>query len=98
LLENRATMAPAERDGFIDDPNTSETIVNLANRLITRWLGGFGEAFRAERLHRYDLNRIEDDRVLMRAFATTGRPGLDLIGADGSLPDPLRSQLVARTS
>jgi uncharacterized protein (DUF362 family) len=98
LLENRAAMAPAERDGFVDDPNTSETIVNLANRMITRWLGGFGEALRAERLQRYDLNRLEDDRVLMRAFATTGRPGLDLIETDGSLPVRLRSQLVARTS
>jgi uncharacterized protein (DUF362 family) len=98
LLENRAAMAPAERDGFVDDPNTSETIVNLANRMITHWLGGFGAALRAERLRRYDLNRLEDDRVLLRAFATTGRPGLDLVDADGSLPDPLRAQLVARTS
>jgi uncharacterized protein (DUF362 family) len=97
LLENRAAMDPTERDGVFDDPNTSQTIVNLANRLITRWLGGFGEARRAERLRRYDLNRLEDDRVLMRAFATTGRPGLDVIDPDGSLPGPLRSQLVART-
>jgi len=98
LLENRASMDPAERDGFLDDPNTSETLVNLVNRMITRWLGGFGEAFRAERLRRYDLNRLEDDRVLMRAFAATGRPGLDLIETDGSLPAAMRSQLVARTS
>ena len=98
LLENRAGMSAAERDGLLDDPNTSETIVNLANRMITRWLGGFGEALRAERLRRYDLNRIEDDRVLMRAFATGGRPGLELIDADGSLPDALRGRLVARTS
>jgi uncharacterized protein (DUF362 family) len=98
LLENRAAMAPAEREGFVDDPNTSETLVNLANRMITHWLGGFGEALRAERLRRYDLNRLEDDRVLMRAFATSGRPGLELIDADGSLPDRVRSELVARTS
>ncbi len=97
LLENRAVMTPAERDGPFDDPNTSETIVNLANRMITRWLGGFGEALRAERLRPYDLSRLEDDRVLMRAFATTGRPGLELIDADGSLPDRVRSQLIART-
>ena len=98
LLENRAGMRPAERDGLLDDPNTSETIVNLVNRMITRWLGGFGEAFRAERLRRYDLNRIEDDRVLVRAFTTGGRPGLELIDPDDSLPDRLYSQLVARTS
>ncbi len=97
LLENRAAMVPSERDGLLDDPNTSETIVNLANRMITNWLGGFGEALRAERLRRFDLSRLEDDRVLMRAFATTGRPGLDLIASDGSLPDALRSRLAART-
>jgi uncharacterized protein (DUF362 family) len=97
LLENRAAMVPAERDGVIDDPNTSEMLVNIANRMITRWLGGFGEALRTERLKRYDLDKLEDDRVLMRAFATTGRPGLDLV-ADASLPGRVRAQLVARTS
>jgi uncharacterized protein (DUF362 family) len=98
LLENRAGMRPAERDGLLDDPNTSETIVNLVNRMITRWLGGFSEALHAERLRRYDLNRIEDDRVLVRAFTTGGRPGLELIDPNDSLPDRLYSQLIARTS
>jgi len=98
LLENRASMVPAERDGVFDDPNQSETIVNLANRMITNWLGGFGEALRAERLRRYDLERLEDDRVLMRAFGTTGRPGLDLIATDGTLPNRLRARLVELTS
>jgi uncharacterized protein (DUF362 family) len=98
LLENRALMVPAERDGVFDDPNQSETIVNLANRLITNWLGGFGEALRVERLRRYDLKRLEDDRVLMRAFGTTGRPGLDLIATDGTLPNRLRARLVELTS
>jgi uncharacterized protein (DUF362 family) len=98
LIENRSTMNPATRDGVLDDPNTSEMLVNMTNRMITSWLGGFGEAFRAERLRRYDLNRLEDDRVLARAWATHGRPGLDVVAADGSLPGSLRSQLVARTS
>lgn len=98
LIENRAAMDPATRDGVLDDPNTSETIANLANRVVTGWLGGFGAALGAERLHRYDLDRIEDDRVLMRAFATNGRPSLELIDPDGSLPDPVRAQLEARTS
>lgn len=75
--ENRAAMDPATRDGVLDDPNTSETIANLANRMVTGWLGGFGAALSAERLRRYDLDRLEDDRVLARAFATGGRPILD---------------------
>ncbi len=49
------------------------------------------------KLRRYDLDRIEDDRVLARAFATGGRPTLELIDPDGSLPEPVRGQLVART-
>ena len=72
--------------------------MNLANRMITNWLGGFGEALRVERLRRYDLERLEDDRVLMRAFGTTGRPGLDLIATDGTLPNRLRARLVELTS
>jgi uncharacterized protein (DUF362 family) len=98
LIENRAAMDPGKRDGVFDDPNTSETIANLANRVVTGWLGGFGAAFRAERLQRYDLDRIEDDRVLARAFATSGRPTPELVDPDGSLPEPVRAQLVARTS
>ena len=98
LLENRAAMDPAQREGMLDDPNTSETFVNIANRVVNLWLGGVGAAFGAERLRRYDIERIEDDRVLLRAFATGGRPVLELIDPDGSLPDPVRAQLVARTS
>lgn len=98
LIENRAAMDRGQRDGVLDDPNTSETFVNLANRMVTHWLGGVGAALGAERLRRYDLNRIEDDRVLARAFATGARPTLELVDPDGSLPDPLRDRLVARTS
>ncbi|MCP5055329.1 MAG: DUF362 domain-containing protein [bacterium] len=98
LIENRAAMDPATRDGVFDDPNSSELYANLANRMVTTWLGGIGEAFRMERLRRHDLNRIEDDRVLARAFATGGRPTLELLDADGSLPEALRNQLVARKS
>ncbi len=97
LIEHRAAMDPAQRDGTFDDPNTSETVVNLANRMVVNWLGGIGAAFGAERLRRYDLGAIEDDRVLGRAFATGGRPSLELVDPDGSLPDAVRAQLAART-
>ncbi len=97
LIENRAAMDPSERDGPIDDPNTSTTIANFANRIVTAMLGGLRQALRAERLRRYDLNRIDDDRVIRRAFATGGRPTLALIDPDGSLPERVRARLVART-
>ena len=97
LIENRAAMDPSQRDGPFDDPNSSATIANFANRMVVGWLGGFGAALGAERLRRFDLERIEDDRVLARAFATGGRPMLELVPADDSLPEPIRAQLVART-
>ncbi|MCP3982951.1 MAG: DUF362 domain-containing protein [bacterium] len=98
LLEHRAAMDPSQRDGAFDDPNSSATMANLANRMVVGWLGGFGAALGAERLRPHDLERIEDDRVLARAFATGGRPTLELVPADDSLPEQVRAQLVARTS
>ena len=42
LLEHRAAMPAAAREGVIDDPNTSRLFVNLANRVVTGWLGIYG--------------------------------------------------------
>ena len=66
--------------------------------MVTVWLGGFGQALRAERLKRYDLNHIADDRVLQRAFrAFGGIPQLELVDADTSVPEALRGALEERT-
>lgn len=98
LLENRSQLAPGVRDGVTTDPNTSGLAVNLMNRVVTNWLGGFGEALRADSLERYDLERITDDRVLRRAFRSFGGiPTLELVDADGALPEALGTMLRERT-
>jgi uncharacterized protein (DUF362 family) len=96
LLENRRAMTASERDGPIDDPNTSGVFVNFANRIVTRWLGGMSAALGAERLARHDLEHVWDDRVLRRAFEFGGGvPRLELVGTEGSVPSPLRERLAS---
>jgi hypothetical protein len=98
LLEGRAATPAARRDGLLDDPNQSGTFVNLANRVVTAWLGGLGEALRMEPLERYDLARVWDDRVLGRAFATGGVPQVELGVAGGALPAAIRDRLAAHVT
>jgi len=94
LLEGRAAMPAAQREGVIDDPNTSAAFVNFANRIVVNWLGGAGKAFSAERLTRYDYHGIWDDRVLQRAFELQGGvPRLELVTEDRSVPDELQTRL-----
>jgi hypothetical protein len=99
LIENRASMPAAQREGVIDDPNTSALFINVANRIVTRWLGGLGEALRAEWLRRYDLDNIWDDRVLRRAFELHGGvPRVELAEANHSVPVALADKLRADLS
>ena len=96
LLEARAATPPARRHGVLDDPNGSTTFVNMANRIVTTWLGGLGEAMRMQRLERYDLDTVWDDRVLRRAFATDGAiPRVDLGMANDGVPAALGAVLAA---
>jgi len=96
LLENRAAMPAHERDGMIDDPNTSSAFVNVANHVVAGWLGGFGAALKTEWLTRYDLDRVWDDRVLHRAFEVFGGvPRIDLVDPDRGVPENLKSRLGA---
>jgi hypothetical protein len=94
LVENRAAMPRDEREGRLDDPNTSSLSVNFVNRLVVRWLGGWGEVLRTQGLARYDLNTIWDDPTLRGAFETFGGvPHLELAAADASLPQELLARL-----
>ncbi|MDJ0853052.1 MAG: DUF362 domain-containing protein [Myxococcota bacterium] len=94
LLESRRGLPEGMKSGPIDDPNTSQWVVNLANRVVVRMLGGFGEAFRTEGLPRYDLEAVWDDRVLRRAFEIAGGvPRIALTDDGGSLPPALRTDL-----
>lgn len=99
LLEGRAATPEPERTGLLDDPNQSGTFVNFANRIVTTWLGGLGEALRAERLERYDLNTIWDDRVLARAFQTArGVPRVELGAVNEHVPPALLERLARQVS
>jgi uncharacterized protein (DUF362 family) len=96
LIEARAGLSPAQRDGLLDDPNTSPVFVNVANRVVVQWLGGLGQMLRTQRLGRYDLETIWDDRVLRRAFQVFGGvPRIDLVAAEGRLPSPQTERLAA---
>ena len=94
LLEGRAATPEGQRTGPLDDPNESTMFVNFANRIVTAWLGGIGEAMRMERLTRYDMATIWDDRVLRRAFhATGGVPRVELAAVNDGVPAGLRENL-----
>lgn len=96
LLDSQQLATPrADREGVLNDPNQSETIVNLMNRVVTVWLGGgIRGAISAETLERYDLDSVWSDRVLQAAFRIKGGvPELDLAAIDRSVPDALRARL-----
>jgi uncharacterized protein (DUF362 family) len=96
LIENRAALPVAQREGPIDDPNTSQTVVSFANRVVTGMLGGMGAALAAERLERYDLGAVWDDRVLLRAFEIFGGvPRVELVDVDGGVPPSIQQHLGA---
>jgi uncharacterized protein (DUF362 family) len=96
LLENRAALPRAEREGPIDDPNTSQALVNVANRVVTGMLGGIGAALSAERLERYDLDTVWDDRILRRAFDVFGGvPRVELADVNDGVPAALEQRLAA---
>jgi len=94
LVRARGEIPAGLRSGLVDDPNTNETFVNFSNRIVTAWLGGLGEALRAQWLRRYDLPDVWHDRVLARAFANAGGvPRVELADADGSVPPALRAAI-----
>jgi uncharacterized protein (DUF362 family) len=94
LLETRATVPERLKDGLFDDPNRSAVFVDFANRVVNHFLDGVGAALTAERLARYDLARVWDDRVLRHAaIAFGGVPRVELVDAEGSVPQPIRDAI-----
>lgn len=94
LLESRRATPAGAREGFMDDPNGSQTFVDLANRVVSYWLGGAGAAWRTQSLPRYDLATVWDDRVLRRAYAMAGGVPRVALAVDGTpLPAPLHAGL-----
>jgi uncharacterized protein (DUF362 family) len=94
LLENR-NQTPAEaRDGFMDDPHNSNFVRGMANRMVTNWLGGIGDAIATTTPPRSEATTIWEDRVLAGAFeAFGGVPQVELVDAENSVPAPVMATL-----
>jgi hypothetical protein len=59
-------------------------------------LGGIGAALSAERLERYDLDTVWDDRILSRAFDVFGGvPRVELAHANDGVPPAVEERLSA---
>jgi uncharacterized protein (DUF362 family) len=96
LLANRRETPEEARDGTFEDPATSSLMAETVNRVVTRWLGGFGAALGAESLGHNDVGALWDDRVLRRAFEIEGGvPRIDLVDSNGSVTESLRDDLAA---
>jgi uncharacterized protein (DUF362 family) len=98
LLENQA-LAPESERGVSHDPYNSQFVVNLANRVVTRWLGGMGAALTAQRLIRKDIDTIWDDRALNRAYWLWGGiPQVTISPANETVPPETRQKLSGMVS
>jgi uncharacterized protein (DUF362 family) len=94
LLENRK-LAPEDAE----DPYKSQMFVTIANKVVTKWLGGFGAALSSEKLTRHDINTIWDDRVLNRAYELwEGVPVVSLLDANDVLSPEIRQRLAEAVS
>lgn len=85
---------PESQMNWYYDPNLSQLIVSPANRFIAGLLGGVIPALTADRLLRYDLNKITDDRTLKRAWEIFGgRPEVEIVPANELVPADLQKRL-----
>jgi hypothetical protein len=98
LLQNRRAMSDEERAGS-RDPYQRQVVVGNLNRFVVMRLGGLGEAARAERLLRNDIDSIWDDRVLNRAYEVFGGiPEVELVDVGDSVPQKAKEGLVGMVS
>jgi uncharacterized protein (DUF362 family) len=93
LLDNRRNVPESEK-GIFSDPYTSQMAVAFINRMVVKWLGGWGKAFGSQRLVRKDINAISDDRILNCAYQIFGgRPKVILNGVNDAVPDEIKRRL-----
>jgi uncharacterized protein (DUF362 family) len=91
--------SPEGQKNMFYDPNVSQLIVSPANRFVVGLLGGIGPALAADKLLRYDLNGISDDRTLNRAYEIFGgRPKVEIEAANELLPAELQKRLTEMTA
>jgi uncharacterized protein (DUF362 family) len=98
LLLNRFAMSAEEKENS-RDPYKNQFIVSTLNRLVVMRLGGFKDAWQAERLLRNDIDSIWDDRVLNRAYQVFGGiPNVNLVDVGVSVPQKTKDELFEMVS
>lgn len=91
LLENRRSIPSSQKDGFRD---SSRVFARFANHWIVSKLSGWGTAIASEKLTKYGLNAIWDDRVLNHAYkAFGGVPTIMLEAANTLVSEDLKKRL-----
>jgi uncharacterized protein (DUF362 family) len=98
LLQNRFAMSAEEKESA-RDPYKNQFFVSTANRLVVMRLGGFKDAWQAEKLVRNDIDSIWDDRVLNRAYQVFGGiPTVKLVDVGASVPPEIKNGLFEMVS
>jgi uncharacterized protein (DUF362 family) len=96
LLENRVSIPETEKNGFMD---TSNMVPWFANRVVTGWLGGWGQAVSSEAFHKNPLSNVWDDVALNRAYEIYGGvPDVTLEPSDKIVPEHVIKQLHSMTA
>lgn len=90
LLENRRVMPESEKDGYYD---TSRTVAKIGNRMVVKWLGGWGQSFDSDPFIKDPVAEVWDDPALRRAFGLFGGVPLVALEAGGGVASELKNRL-----
>ncbi len=91
--------SPTSELMWFKDPNTSQFVVDIANRWVVSMLGNVIHASQAETLERNEVKSIWDDRTLNRAYQVFGgRPTIEFEDANDLFPADLKRRLVEMTT
>jgi len=95
LLENLRLTPDTDKDGLLNDPHQSATLVGLTNRLVVGFLGGgITGILQASSPPVIPHETIWDDRMLRRAFEVFGGvPNLEMEPANSALAPELLTRL-----
>ncbi len=96
LLENRRVMPDEEKDGYYD---TSRVVARIGNRMVVKWLGGWGASFSSDPFIKDTVEAVWDDRCLIRACEVSGgAPGVILEAVNREVTEDLKARLGRMTS
>ena len=92
------SVTPAWNLIWINDPQKSRLVVNLANRWIVSMLGKYSDAIEAESLANNDVSTIWEDQTLNRAYEVLGgKPEIEFAPVNDVFPSDLIKRLKAMT-